>query len=469
MMFLRKIYWYVSAYVHKHGLLIFGAVVVGAILFSVFYRVVLSVSQFKKTTHVGRVGAVTLATIPRDIQEKISSGLTKVDDAGNPSPDLAERWSVEDDGRTYRFILRRGIKWHDGKELQPEDIAYNFTDTQVVVTKNEVIFKLKEAFSPFPMVVSQPIFREVRKRKWLLLSDAIILGTGQFKVVQMKNEGGQVREIEIESQYERFVYRFYPTEERALLAYKRGEVDLLEDMSSIDALQEWSRTTITPLVRKDRYIAIFFNTGNELYEKTVRQALNYALQKPVGDERVETPIDPRSWAYNKTVKEYPYDQAKAVSLLLRSVPKQRLNIELTTAVQFQHDAENIKTKWEELGKVAAVACRQSKDTDKNDCPNLEISVQLKVSNAPDINTFQVLLVAQQIPPDPDQYFLWHSTQQTNFMRYLNPHVDKLLEDGRKSLDRKERRDAYLDFQQILAEDSPAIFLRHPTVYTIKRR
>jgi len=155
--------------------------------------------------------------------------------------------------------------------------------------------------------------------------------------------------------------------------------------------------------------------------------------------------------------------------LLRSVPKQRLNIELTTAVQFQRDAESIEAQWEELGKVAAVACRQSKDTNKNDCPNLEIDVQLKVSNAPDIHNFQALLVAQQIPPDPDQYFLWHSTQQTNFMRYLNPHVDKLLEDGRKLLDRKERRDAYLDFQQILAEDSPAIFLRHPIVYTIKRR
>jgi len=281
-------YWYVSAYVHKHGLLIFSAVVMGAILFSVFYRVLLSVSQFKKTTHVGRVGSVTLATIPRDIQDKISNGLTTLDDAGNPTPDLAERWSVEDDGKTYRFILRKGLKWHDGKELQPEDIVYNFTDTQVVITKNEVIFKLKEAFSPFPMVVSQPMFREVRKRKWLIFSNASILGTGQYKVVQMKNEGGQVREIEIESQYERFVYRFYPTEERAILAYKRGEVDLLEDMSGIDALQTWSRTTITTSVRKDQYIAVFFNVGNELFEKTVRQALNYASQKPIGEEHVET-------------------------------------------------------------------------------------------------------------------------------------------------------------------------------------
>ena len=103
-------------------------------------------------------------------------------------------------------------------------------------------------------------------------------------------------------------------------------------------------------------------------------------------------------------------------------------------------------------------------TAKSDCPNLDITVQLRIQNLPDISNFQSMLIAQQIPQDPDQYFLWHSTQQTNFTGYKNPHVDKLLEDGRKTLDQKERRSAYLDFQQYLVEDSPAIFLRHLTLY-----
>lgn len=469
MKFLRKTYWYATAYAHKHGWVIIAAILAGGALFSIFYRVFVMVSQLKRTQYIGEVGAITLATLPREIQLKLSDGLTSLDDIGNVKPSLAERWIVEDDGKTYRFLIKKGVSWQDGRELTPKDVTYNFTDTQIITTDHEVIFKLKDPFVPFPAVVSQPLFREVTKRRWLFFSEKYIVGTGAYKLIKMQQEGGRISELEIESPSERLVYRFYSTEAHALLAYKRGEVDHLQNLTSVDDMSFWKHTQITSTLRKDKYIAVFFNLDNAMFEKTVRQALNYAIPKVTGEERAETPIDPRSWAYNKTVKEYQLDREKAISLLLRSVPKQKLSFELATVANFQHDAEEIKRIWEELGKAAVQACTQSKEVQqKSDCPNLDISIQLRVQNLPDITNFQAMLIAQQIPQDPDQYFLWHSTQQTNFTGYKNPHVDKLLEDGRKTVDQKERRSNYLDFQQYLVEDSPAIFLRHLMLYTIDR-
>ena len=74
-----------------------------------------------------------------------------------------------------------------------------------------------------------------------------------------------------------------------------------------------------------------------------------------------------------------------------------------------------------------------------------------------------------IPKDPDQYVLWHSTQPTNISKYKNPRIDKLLEDGRVELNQETRKKIYLDFQRFLVEDSPAIFLYHPSFFTVLKK
>ncbi len=469
MKFIRKTYWYITAYLQKHGLVILGAVVIGIVMFSLLSRIFSTISPVKPTRYIGRTGLITLATLPLDIQRKISDGLTSIDQSGSSVPALADRWVAEDDGKTYRFVLGKNKFWQDGKQLQPQDVKYNFSDAQVLTTQNEVIFKLKQSFAPFPFVVSQPLFRSEKKTSWFVFSETVIIGTGDYKVNRLHEEGGKITQLELESPQERLVYRFYPTENRAVLAFKRGEVDILERISSQYDFVGWKRVKATPTIQQSEYLAVFFNNNSPIFDKAIRQALNYALPKSQGDERAETPVNPRSWAYNKTVKTYASDKEKAISLLLKAIPKQKIEFELSTVPNFQKDAENIKSVWEVFGVEAVKACSQSKDVaNKSDCKNLEIAVQLKIVNVPDVSNFQVLLIAQESPQDPDQYYLWHSTQQTNFTGYRNPHVDKLLEDGRSIVDQKERKSIYQDFQQILVDDSPAIFLNHLTWYTIER-
>jgi peptide/nickel transport system substrate-binding protein len=74
-----------------------------------------------------------------------------------------------------------------------------------------------------------------------------------------------------------------------------------------------------------------------------------------------------------------------------------------------------------------------------------------------------------MPKDPDQYMLWHSSQQNNISNYKNLRIDKLLEDGRQTQDQDQRVKLYEDFQKYLLDDPPATFLYFPYVYDIKRK
>jgi len=56
---------------------------------------------------------------------QIFGGLVRLDDNLEPAPDIAERWQVSDDGRTYTFYLRKDVRFHDGREVKAEDFKYS--------------------------------------------------------------------------------------------------------------------------------------------------------------------------------------------------------------------------------------------------------------------------------------------------------------------------------------------------------
>lgn len=61
------------------------------------------------------------------VSTKIHDGLISLDKDGKPRPCLATAWNVSGDGRTVTFTLRRGVKWHDGKEFTSTDVAFSLT------------------------------------------------------------------------------------------------------------------------------------------------------------------------------------------------------------------------------------------------------------------------------------------------------------------------------------------------------
>ena len=89
-------------------------------------------------------------------------------------------------------------------------------------------------------------------------------------------------------------------------------------------------------------------------------------------------------------------------------------------------------------------------------------IQLKNQIVPN-REFSVLLTSQVLNPDPDQYVLWHTTQtqESNVSGVALAALDKLLEDGRETLDQSVRAARYQEFTRLLLDASPAIFLYYP--------
>jgi peptide/nickel transport system substrate-binding protein len=76
--------------------------------------------------------------------------------------------------------------------------------------------------------------------------------------------------------------------------------------------------------------------------------------------------------------------------------------------------------------------------------------------------FDAVVLGWSLSLDPDQYGIWHSSQQApgqfNFIGYNNPRVDRLLEQGRLELDPDKRMKIYHEFAATLLEDSPIVYL-----------
>lgn len=439
---LRYLFRLAGAFLLRFRGVLFLGIFVG-IAFFILVRLLGISGSPKNIERIGIVGKYTTSNLPAFILRMVSSGLTKASENGLPQPDIASSWKTDDRGKTWVFYLQEGAKWQDGKEITSANINFNFSDVEIEKPDSQtLVFKLKSPFAPFPSVVSRPIFKKG------------FLGNGEWKVTKVSISGGYVQKIILlNSKKDRITYKFYPTEERAKIGFKLGEVDKLVDIFNPAPLDSWKTNLVAKETDQTKVVALFFNTGpvNKLLgEKSFRQALAYAINKEgFVYPRAIGPLSPFSWAYNPQVKPYNFSPGKARETI-EDLPKEvrsNLSIRLVTTPVLLNQAEKVAQDWGAVG----------------------IKTILQVSSALPTE-YEALLAVFDIPKDPDQYSFWHSSQITsNITNYNNPRIDKLLEDGRTELDQEARRKIYLDFQRFLVEDSPAIFLYHPISYTIERK
>lgn len=471
---LRVSVWYVQAFWQKYKKLLLAGVGLGIILVWLFPRAIQYIPRARSARYIGRVGLFVWSDLPLDIQQKVSAGLTALDESGEVVPVLAERWSVEEDGTVFRFLIKENLRWQDGKPFTPEDVQYNFGDVMTVATNNEVVFRLKDPYAPFPSVVSQPLFRHIETQRLGLWQQTQIIGLGEYRVVSVKYTNGFVSQLTLENDRERLTYRFYSSEQDAVVAFRHGDIDVLEHMPTIEALlpDERRRYRLTEAVNLRQYVALYFNTADPQLSREVRQALAYATEKPGPDSpklRALSPISPLSWAYNATdeVNAFVQDLPHAVELYMSVNPGQPLALTLDAPLALLSDAQAIANQWQHLGDLAQQQCERTKKANDPSCERFQIHVTARVIT--DLQDIQAALFAREVPPDPDQYSWWHSTQSTNITRYQNPRVDKLLEDARKETDEQKRKVLYFEFQRYLVEDVPAMFLWYVNEYHVERR
>ncbi|MBN1135897.1 MAG: peptide ABC transporter substrate-binding protein [Anaerolineae bacterium] len=449
--------------------------------------------------------------VDRDLCSLIFNGLTALDDSGRLLPVLATEWQVSADGTAYDFELRRGVTWHDGVPFTAADVAFTIQAIQdpnfqgdpalrelwqnvAVETQGDykVRFVLSEPFIPFIYYTTVGVLPAH------LLSDVLPadlptnefstqhpIGTGMFKVEEVTPDrvtlvanadfwGPQpyLQRLEIWS---------FGDWDSMLAAYKRGDIqgiyrvspEHLSELAQLPDLQLYS-------AQQAGYGLIYLNLQREsapfFQDRNVRQALLYALDRQALIDNAlrgqgivaNSPIPPTGWAYDPTVRRYPFD-SHAAMVLLDSAGWSDTNgdrirdkdgVEMVFALFTSDDplmismAEAIAQYWQAIGVDARVQ-PQGADLLSN-----------VLQSSP--RNFDAALIEVGLAADPDPYPWWHSTQigegGQNFSGFANREADIAIEQARAIPDQQRRTELYYTFQEIFADEVPSLLIYYP-IYT----
>lgn len=463
--------------------------------------------------------------VDRDLVALVFNGLTRVNERFQIVPDLAQAWQVSPDGCRYTFELRRDVVWHDGAPFTADDVVFTVRAMQEQyyqgpaqlanlwctvqverVHRYGVRFILKEPFTPFLDYTTIGIL------PLHLLADvpAVLLpqqpfnwrpvGTGPFQVSEVHLDQGYLV-LKANSAYfrppphiEQVEFQFYPDQASILAAYDEKAVTGIGGTRSqeLEAVRERPSLALysAPLSGET---FIFFNLLHPqapfLAEREVRQALLLALDRQrlidqeLGGQGIvaHSIVLPNTWAYHPDLPRYAYNPQQARSLLDRAGWRrpsraeasylftdddrwrQRQGVQLAFSLLIDGAnsthvrlAEEIARQWAEVGVQVHVETGLNQE-------------RLKMKRY-----MAALVEWRELPPDPDPYPIWHSTQASgqgqNYTGFNNREADELMEEGRRINDVERRTQIYRRFQEIWAQELPALPLYHPIYnYALDRR
>ena len=431
----------------------------------------------------------------------IYSGLLRYDGNGNLVNDLAESYTISDNGLQYTFKLRSGLQWHDGKPLTADDVVFTIMTAQnseyasvqhvvwqgiEVIKKDDltVSFKLKNRYAQFLQnatlgILPKNIWEPVNPANFSLFEKNLKpIGSGPYKFSKLNRAGdGKIESYELiafdhfalgKPFISKITFKFYTSENAAITGYNNGDVNGLGAISSRNVDQLRLRGQLNILgIKIPRYFAVFFNQtkSKALSGKTLRMALEYAtnkdlLVKEILDGRgvkVDSPLLPGIIQISPPTQPYAYDLEKAKGLFGTTATA---SFELTTSSNLPdlpQLAESLKKQWAQVGVHVTVKSMSI----------AEIHQAIKDRN------YEALLFGEGFGVDPDPFSFWHSSERRdpglNLALYDNKDADKLLEDARQTIDQLERLAKYDKLQNIILADAPAVFLYSPDYLYVQPR
>ncbi len=446
--------------------------------------------------------------IDSDLVALIFNGLTKLNEKGEVVTDLAEDYQISEDGTIYTFRLRPDALWHDGYPVTADDVVFTIQAIQapefkgvpfladlwrdVTVEKIDervVRFKLQEPFTPFIDyttigLLPQHLLKDVPAIELPAHSFNLQpIGTGPFAFKRLNAESILLkanlqawRPVPFLDQIE---FKFFPGHEALFHAYGQAQVEGIPGLRPQDL--DWvqknkSLQLFTTII--SGYSVIYLNPHNPnmafFQEKAIRQALLYGLDRQRLIDEVlngqgivaHSPILPNSWAYDPQVKTYPYEPKHAQELLDEAgwidTDGDGIRDKEGRSFRFALLGSNDPTRQQILEEIARQWARIGIKAEPQTA-----GVSGLVRDFLQPRRFDAILVEwDSLPADPDPYPMWHSTRVDedgqNYGSFVNQEADKVMEEARRLTDTTRRAELYKSFQQIFAEEVPAILLAYPT-------
>src|SRR5262245_53935857 len=196
----------------------------------------------------------------------VFSGLTEIDASGKVKPDLAESWSASGDQKTWTFNLRPGVKFHNGREVEADDVKvtiervmhkatgstarvnFDIVEGMQIVDKHTIRFNLKQPYSGFADIFGDRQVRIVPRDQLDTLASQPI-GSGAFKLIAFKP--GDRFELAKNADYykpdepklDNILIRIIPERAAQFAELEAGEIDLIWDVPAEVMDQQQKRKT----------------------------------------------------------------------------------------------------------------------------------------------------------------------------------------------------------------------------------
>jgi peptide/nickel transport system substrate-binding protein len=302
----------------------------------------------------------------RDMSDLIFEPLIKLDKTQKPVPALAKKWDVSSDGLTWTFYMREGVNWHDGIPFTAEDVEFTFSTilnhnlnsiyksklqnitTFAAIDRNtfRIILKRPNSFTPelmtFPIIAKHSFAGENIINASANMSPN---GTGPFKF-RSYNKNSTIKLVandkwwnsdNPDKRYPNLPYlaeidvKIFNNTKDAINAFQTGDIDVTSvAIGESGKYQGRSDLILKRFIGSKFDFIAFNNTKPSLSDKTVRQAIAYAIDrhKIINDlipgEAVvsDLPIIPGSWLNESSSTGYSFNKEKLRGILTQNNWKQ---------------------------------------------------------------------------------------------------------------------------------------------------
>jgi peptide/nickel transport system substrate-binding protein len=405
----------------------------------------------------------------------VFNALTDFDEKYNVTPELAERWEASADLKSWTFHLRRGVKFHNGRELEAEDVIATYkrgmdpatgsvarSDLGVIegmeaIDRHTVRFNLNTPYAAFPAVLTS-YYARIMPRDAFEQAATKPIGTGPFRFVE--HVPGDRIALERNQDYfkgapkvDRVILRVIPEAASAVAALRSGDLDIIHNLPPEQVANvRGVRNLRVDVVDTGNWIALGMRTDIPPFNNLkLRQAVLALLDKSevadIAAFGLATPthlsVPPTSAAYTTRPMNKP-DLATARRLLAESGFTGPLSLSIIGEREIQQ-------------RIAVAVRDQAR--------RIGLTVDIKPSPADRFFTevegrdpFWITTFFMRATPDAMLYPFFHSSGvwNTRLWRYSDANVDKLLDDARTERDLGRQTEMYRQVQNALLDNPPAI-------------
>ena len=437
-----------------------------------------------------------------------TGGLLRLDpDTLEYIPNMADSYTVSDDGLVYTFKLREGMQWSDGQPITAND--YKWTYDQVIIPENEYPYLSQlsfitgyEALDDYTLQITidesycpalgqmTGLITPLPKHVWENLDwkdpeknpeiNSPSITSGPYSLVEWKRDQYTIYEANEDYWYHgapnitRQVIEIVPDQDIAYQKFKTGEADTgpitpdnLEEARQLEnsTVYEW-----WPAAAQWSYVGLNMREGFATSNVHLRRGLSHAVDKDLLTDEVMEGQAKRlcsiypdtSWAYNPDVPCYDYDVDQALAEF------EQAGYTLQDGKLVDADGEQLTLKFI-FGPNTSKVRQLMAEVIQDDLSKVGIDVEIQA-----LEWASFLDAIDAAEPDWDMfiggwratiephimYTIWaeENIPELNSVAYVNPEVEALFAEAGRVCETDFRKEKYGEVQRIIAEDAPYIFL-----------